>query len=161
MNRMAQDRLLLGALLRDAVAEGQVGLAYQPQIDAATGVVAGVEALARWTHPALGAIPPGRFIPLAEDFGLIEALGEALPRTKAALSLSRWDAGGLRCAAYRGEHFRHPVPQSRLSRSSSRSALADERADAGPAHGGGDRERDDGRLPHRDRERRAGCGKWA
>lgn len=90
MNRMAQDRLLLGALLRDAVADGQVRLAYQPQIDAATGAVAGVEALARWTHPALGPIPPGRFIPLAEDTGLIEEIG-TFCLTEACAQLRRWD----------------------------------------------------------------------
>ena len=93
MNRMAQDRLLLGALLRDAVAEGQVHLAYQPQIDAMTGAVAGVEALARWTHPALGAVPPARFIPLAEDFGLIEAIGEACLNAGCA-QLRSWDDAG-------------------------------------------------------------------
>ncbi|MEO7224018.1 MAG: EAL domain-containing protein, partial [Devosia sp.] len=93
MNRMAQDRLLLGALLRDAVALGQVSLAYQPQIDATTGAIAGVEALARWTHPALGAIPPSRFIPLAEDFGLIETLGETCLNEGCA-QLRRWDAAG-------------------------------------------------------------------
>ena len=93
MNRMAQDRLLLGALLRDAVADGQVHLAYQPQIDAVTGAVAGVEALARWTHPALGAVPPSRFIPLAEDFGLIETIGEAC-LAEGCAQLRRWDAAG-------------------------------------------------------------------
>ncbi len=93
MNRMAQDRLLLGALLRDAVADGQVSLAYQPQIDATTGLVAGVEALARWTHPALGAVPPSRFIPLAEDFGLIETLGESC-LAEGCAQLRRWDEAG-------------------------------------------------------------------
>ena len=93
MNRMAQDRLLLGALLRDAVADGQVHLAYQPQIDAQTGAVAGVEALARWTHPALGAVPPARFIPLAEDFGLIETIGQASIEEGCA-QLKRWDDAG-------------------------------------------------------------------
>jgi diguanylate cyclase (GGDEF)-like protein len=93
MNRMAQDRLLLGALLRDAVADGQVHLAYQPQIDAMTGAVAGAEALARWTHPALGAVPPTRFIPLAEDFGLIETIGES-SLNEGCAQLRRWDAAG-------------------------------------------------------------------
>jgi diguanylate cyclase (GGDEF)-like protein/PAS domain S-box-containing protein len=93
MNRMAQDRLLLGALFRDAVAGQQIGLAYQPQIDAATGALAGVEALARWTHPALGAIPPGRFIPLAEECGLIEALGDHC-LDLACGQMRRWDEAG-------------------------------------------------------------------
>lgn len=94
MNRAAQDRLLLGALLRDAVAQRQIRLAYQPQIDTATGEVAGVEALARWTHPALGPVPPGRFIPLAEDTGLIEEIGEYC-LNEACAQLRRWDEAGF------------------------------------------------------------------
>jgi diguanylate cyclase (GGDEF)-like protein/PAS domain S-box-containing protein len=93
MNRMAQDRLLLGALLRDAVSGGQVRLAYQPQIDARTGGIAGAEALARWTHPALGPVPPSRFIPLAEDCGLIEMIGEFCIN-EACAQLRRWDEAG-------------------------------------------------------------------
>jgi diguanylate cyclase (GGDEF)-like protein/PAS domain S-box-containing protein len=93
MNRTAQDRLLLGALLRDAVSGQQVRLAYQPQIDARTGKVAGVEALARWTHPALGAIPPSQFIPLAEDCGLIEAIGQFC-LNEACRQLHAWDESG-------------------------------------------------------------------
>jgi diguanylate cyclase (GGDEF)-like protein/PAS domain S-box-containing protein len=94
MNRAAQDRLLLGALLRDAVAHRQIRLAYQPQIDTATGEIAGVEALARWTHPALGPVPPGRFIPLAEDTGLIEEIGEFC-LDEACAQLKRWDDAGF------------------------------------------------------------------
>jgi diguanylate cyclase (GGDEF)-like protein/PAS domain S-box-containing protein len=93
MNRKAQDRLLLGALLRDAVATNQLRLAYQPQIDASTGTLAGVEALSRWQHPALGAIPPSRFIPLAEDCGLIEAIGEFC-LAEGCAQLRRWDEVG-------------------------------------------------------------------
>jgi diguanylate cyclase (GGDEF)-like protein/PAS domain S-box-containing protein len=93
MNRMAQDRLLLGALFRDAVASHQIGLAFQPQIEAGTGNIAGVEALARWTHPALGAIPPSRFIPLAEDCGLIEAVGDHCLGLACA-QMRRWDEAG-------------------------------------------------------------------
>ncbi|RYE07300.1 MAG: EAL domain-containing protein [Hyphomicrobiales bacterium] len=93
MNSQAQDRLLLGALLRDAVGNGQIRLAYQPQVDTRTGGVAGVEALARWTHPALGAVPPSRFIPLAEDVGLIETIG-AFCIEEACRQLRHWDDTG-------------------------------------------------------------------
>jgi diguanylate cyclase (GGDEF)-like protein/PAS domain S-box-containing protein len=93
MNRMAQDRLLLGALLRDAVARHQITLAYQPQVEVGSGAIAGVEALARWTHPALGAIPPSRFIRLAEDCGLIETIGEQC-LAQALVQLKRWDLAG-------------------------------------------------------------------
>ena len=94
MNTMAQDRLLLGALLRDAVGNGQISLHYQPQIDARTGGLAGAEALARWYHPALGFVPPGRFIPLAEDCGLIEEIG-GFVLDEACAQLKRWDAAGI------------------------------------------------------------------
>ncbi len=93
MNRTAQDRLLLGALLREAVNGGQLRLAYQPQIDAQSGRVAGVEALVRWWHPALGEVPPSRFVPLAEDNGLIETLG-TFCFGEACAQLRRWDAAG-------------------------------------------------------------------
>ncbi len=93
MNSIAQDRLLLGTLLRDAVSSGQVRLAYQPQIDARSGAVAGAEALARWTHPALGAVPPSRFIPLAEDVGLIENIG-VFCIEEACRQLREWDDAG-------------------------------------------------------------------
>ncbi len=94
MNRMAQDRLLLGALLRDAVGKGQITLHYQPQIDARSGQLAGVEALARWKHPALGNIPPSRFIPLAEDCGLIGDIGEIAIR-QATRQMVLWDKAGF------------------------------------------------------------------
>ena len=94
MNVMAQDRLLLGALLRDAVANRQLSLHYQPQIDARTGGLAGAEALARWNHPALGFVPPARFIPLAEDCGLIEEIG-AFVIDEACAQIRRWDDIGL------------------------------------------------------------------
>jgi diguanylate cyclase (GGDEF)-like protein/PAS domain S-box-containing protein len=94
MNRMAQDRILLGSLLRDAIEKNQLSLNYQPQIDARTGRLAGVEALARWRHPALGDIPPSRFIPLAEDCGLISEVGRFAMR-EALWQLSEWDRQGF------------------------------------------------------------------
>jgi len=60
--------------LRAAVAAGTLNLAYQPIIDLKTRRVVGCEALARWVHPELGSIPPGVFIPLAEEIGLISAI---------------------------------------------------------------------------------------
>jgi EAL domain-containing protein (putative c-di-GMP-specific phosphodiesterase class I) len=61
--------------LRRAIAEGQLSLAYQPQFDLATGKLLGAEALARWVHPEWGAVAPAKFIPLAEEAGLIVELG--------------------------------------------------------------------------------------
>ncbi|MDP1730224.1 MAG: EAL domain-containing protein [Devosia sp.] len=95
MNQMGQDRVLLGAALREAVAEHALHLRYQPQISARDGKLLGVEALARWTHPALGEIVPDRFIRLAEQSGLIEAIGEwALE--EACRQLKAWDARDLK-----------------------------------------------------------------
>ena len=62
--------------LRDALASDQMHAAYQPIIDTKTNKVVSLEALARWQHPELGEIPPGVFIPIAEDCNLIGALGD-------------------------------------------------------------------------------------
>ncbi len=69
--------LQLEAALRRALRSGEgLTLAYQPIVELETGRIIGFEALARWTHPALGPISPGEFIPIAEDAGLIDDLGE-------------------------------------------------------------------------------------
>jgi diguanylate cyclase (GGDEF)-like protein len=64
-------RQRLKADLREAVADGRLALAFQPQLDIETRRIVSCEALARWTHPELGPIPPAVFIPLAEETGLI------------------------------------------------------------------------------------------
>lgn len=76
-------RLALVGELRHAIERNQLTLYYQPKVDMHSGQVCGVEALARWFHPERGMIPPDRFIPVAEQSGLIKALtdwvvGEAL-----------------------------------------------------------------------------------
>jgi diguanylate cyclase (GGDEF)-like protein len=74
------DRKQLEADLRTAIDDGQIEIAYQPIVDAATERTVGVEALARWNHPQRGAVPPSVFIPIAENTGLIMALGECVLR---------------------------------------------------------------------------------
>jgi diguanylate cyclase (GGDEF)-like protein len=75
MNAAASERLGLENDLHLALRNGQLHLHYQPQVCAHDGRTFGVEALARWHHPLLGDISPLKFIPIAEESGLIEALG--------------------------------------------------------------------------------------
>jgi diguanylate cyclase (GGDEF)-like protein/PAS domain S-box-containing protein len=76
MDAGPQPRGNLGTMLRSALAANQLELHYQPLVDLQTNEATGFEALLRWTHPERGAILPSEFIPLAEDSGLIGALGE-------------------------------------------------------------------------------------
>lgn len=94
MNALAQERLALEAALREALSKGQLQLHYQPQLDLESGQLYGVEALARWTHPQLGNISPVRFIPLAEECGLIGALSQWALR-EACRQLADWRSRGL------------------------------------------------------------------
>ncbi|MDZ7782477.1 MAG: EAL domain-containing protein [Halioglobus sp.] len=70
------ERLTLENDLRKAIEQNELVLYYQPQVDTITGNVVGAEALMRWQHPEQGLIPPFKFIPLAEELGLIGDLGE-------------------------------------------------------------------------------------
>ena len=76
MHKQAEDRLDLEQELRLAVAAGDIRCAYQPIVSLVNGAEAGLEALARWTSPVRGVIPPSSFIPIAEVTGLIVPLGE-------------------------------------------------------------------------------------
>lgn len=80
--------------LSDALERGDVYVHYQPKADIRTGIVRGVEALARWTHPTLGPIPPDQFIPLAERSQLIHRLTIDV-MNQAMLQNSAWRARGL------------------------------------------------------------------
>jgi diguanylate cyclase (GGDEF)-like protein len=76
LGHMARERLTLESELRGAISRGEIYVEYQPEWDAASGRLVRFEALARWRHPHLGDIPPESFIPVAEECGLIHALGK-------------------------------------------------------------------------------------
>lgn len=75
LHRHLEEQIKIESALRQAITLGQLTIHYQPQIDLRSGIMSGVEALLRWQHPELGNIAPARFIPLAEECGLIEAIG--------------------------------------------------------------------------------------
>jgi len=95
MNEAAAERVELEGALRQAIDGGELLLHYQPQIDAVSGRVIGVEALVRWQHPGRGLVSPAKFIPLAEETGLIEPLGQWVLETA---------CGQLWALARRGGH---------------------------------------------------------
>ena len=94
MNTQAVERLALESSLRSALARNQLFLMYQPQMDIATGRIAGLEALLRWRHPELGLVPPDKFIRIAEHSGLIVPIGEWVLRT-ACHQAKKWQDEAL------------------------------------------------------------------
>lgn len=89
---MAQ-RIVLGTEMREALQRDEIRLHYQPLVDAAGGGIAGAEALMRWSNVRLGAVSPARFIPVAEDTGMIVRLGDFALRSAIA-QLRAWSAQG-------------------------------------------------------------------
>jgi diguanylate cyclase (GGDEF)-like protein/PAS domain S-box-containing protein len=106
----AAERLALENDLRQALARQELLLHYQPQVSLVSGVVTGVEALLRWRHPVHGMISPAKFIPLAEETGLILPIGEWVLRQACAQARAWADAGWpLRMAVnLSARQFRQP-----------------------------------------------------
>ena len=94
MNIEAVEHLHLKSGLRRALAQNEFELHFQPQLELASGRVVGVEALLRWRHPEDGLIPPARFIPVAEDSGLIVPIGDWVIQ-EACRQAMAWRAAGL------------------------------------------------------------------
>lgn len=86
-------RVGLGQSLKDALEKNEFVLYYQPQIDLKTGRIIGAEALIRWLHPQMGLIPPNKFIPMAEETGLIVPMGEWILHS-AVQEATKWHESG-------------------------------------------------------------------
>lgn len=94
MNARSQERRELEQGLRFALQRQQLVLHFQPKLDLKRGAIVGVEALVRWLHPEHGLLPPARFVPLAEEIGLIVPIGDWVLRT-ACGQMAAWRAAGL------------------------------------------------------------------
>ncbi|MEM7543253.1 MAG: EAL domain-containing protein [Pseudomonadota bacterium] len=93
LTRQAQERMQLENSLRQALDRDELLLHYQPQIDMRSGEIIGAEALIRWNHPEHGLVSPAKFIPAAEESGLIVPIGEWV-LNKACDQMSRWREDG-------------------------------------------------------------------
>jgi len=93
-SQVGSDDPLSPAHLSEAIKRGELRLHYQPVRDLKAGRIVGVEALVRWQHPELGLLPPGKFIPMAERFGLITPLTDWV-LDEAVRQAAFWHKGGL------------------------------------------------------------------
>ena len=89
LHRLAVEALELQTQLRRALEREEFHLDYQPRVNVASGRITGLEALLRWRHPELQMIPPSKFIPIAEQTGMIDAIGEWVLRNACA-QMQRW-----------------------------------------------------------------------
>jgi diguanylate cyclase (GGDEF)-like protein/PAS domain S-box-containing protein len=95
MNEEYEEQLMLELHLRKAIEKNELELYYQPKLDLRTGEIIGMEALIRWHHPKMGFISPGKFIPIAEETGIIITIGEWVLR-RACQQNKQWIDAGYR-----------------------------------------------------------------
>jgi len=93
MNARTSERMTIESGLRRAIERGEFVLHYQPRLDLRQSRITGMEALLRWRHPLLGMVAPARFIPIAEEIGLIEGIGKWALSAAAAQAGSWTDLG--------------------------------------------------------------------
>jgi PAS domain S-box-containing protein len=94
LSQEAEDRLLIEQQLPLALERDELSVAFQPEVDALSHRIVGLEALARWHHPVLGEVPPVRFIPVAEEIGVIADIGRFVLRS-AVRQAAQWRSAGL------------------------------------------------------------------
>jgi diguanylate cyclase (GGDEF)-like protein/PAS domain S-box-containing protein len=94
LNEEVQERLLMEGGLRQALQREEFRVVYQPKIDLATREVVGAEALIRWSHPKLGVVGPSRFVPVAEDSGMVGQIGDWVLRA-VCRQIRQWQGEGL------------------------------------------------------------------
>nr|WP_315250574.1 EAL domain-containing protein [uncultured Duganella sp.] len=94
MDAEIRDKLAIQSQLRGAIARDEFEVHYQPQVCLKTGAVVGAEALLRWDSAVLGKVPPNRFIPLAEEYGLVNSIGEWVLESVCA-QMKVWHDQGL------------------------------------------------------------------
>jgi len=130
MSAKALEKFMLEASLRHALAREEFLLYYQPQVNLATGLVTGVEALLRWQHPDLGLVSPNQFIPVAEETGLMKSIDEWVLQT-ACHQAQRWIISGLPPLSVTvnlsGTSFNDPNLAELIARTLRQTGLAPER----------------------------------
>ena len=114
IERESRRRLRLTAELRNALAQKEFALHYQPKVEIATGRIIGMEALLRWHHPERGPVSPAAFISVAEESGHIRALGEFVLH-RACADMRRWrDLVGVPAASVLPARVASPQPSHEL-----------------------------------------------
>ncbi len=94
MTKLALEHMVMKTSLRQAIDNEEFVIYYQPQMNSCTNILVGIEALVRWKHPSMGFLPPDRFIPLAEETGMIVEIDRWVMRT-AMKQVSAWYKRGL------------------------------------------------------------------